>query len=215
MWLNNKIYIIIVLFIKFKFMITYIKGTLVEKNPAYVVVETAGGVAYEINISLATFSQLKETDNVKLLTHYVIKEDAHQLFGFFTEEERSVFRLLITVNGIGVNTARLILSSLSTEELTNAIATENVRVIQGVKGIGLKTAQRVIIDLKDKIGKAASLNIEKIAISYNNNRGEALSALVSLGFAKNAADSALEKIIRAEGTQLSIEELIKRALKIL
>ena len=196
-------------------MITYIKGILVEKNPAYVVVETAGGVAYEINISLATFSQLKETDNVKLLTHYVIKEDAHQLFGFFTEEERSVFRLLITVNGIGVNTARLILSSLSTEELTNAIATENVRVIQGVKGIGLKTAQRVIIDLKDKIGKAASLNIEKIAISYNNNRGEALSALVSLGFAKNAADSALEKIIRAEGTQLSIEELIKRALKIL
>lgn len=196
-------------------MITYIKGTLVEKNPAYVVIETAGGVAYGIHISLATFSQLKETENVKLLTHYVIKEDAHQLFGFFNEEERSLFRLLISVNGIGVNTARLILSSLSTDELINAIATENVRVIQSVKGIGLKTAQRVIIDLKDKIGKGTSQNIEKITISYNNNRVEALSALVSLGFAKNSADGALEKIICAEGTHLTIEDLIKKALKIL
>jgi len=196
-------------------MITYIKGILIEKTPAYVVIETAGGVAYAIHISLATFSQLKETENVKLLTHYVIKEDAHQLFGFFTEEERSLFRLLISVNGIGANTARLILSSLNTDELINAIATENVRVIQSVKGIGQKTAQRVIIDLKDKIGKSTSQNIEKITISYNNNRVEALSALVSLGFAKNSADGALEKIIRAEGTHLSVEELIKKALKVL
>jgi len=196
-------------------MITYIKGTLVEKNPAYVVIETAGGVAYGIHISLATFSQLKEIENVKLLTHYAIKEDAHQLYGFFTEEERSLFRLLISVNGIGVNTARLILSSLSTDELINAIASENVRVIQSVKGIGLKTAQRVIIDLKDKISKGATQNVEKITISYNNNRMEALSALMSLGFVKNSADSALEKIVRAEGTNLSVEELIKRALKIL
>jgi len=196
-------------------MISYIKGTLAEKTPAYVVIETAGGVAYGIHISLATFSQLKETENVKLLTHYVIKEDAHQLFGFYTEEERSLFRLLISVNGIGANTARLILSSLSTDELVNAIATENVRVIQSVKGIGLKTAQRVIIDLKDKIGKSVPQNIEKISISYNNNRAEALSALLSLGFAKNSADSALEKIVRAEGTNLSIEELIKKALKVL
>jgi len=196
-------------------MITYIKGAIVEKNPAYVVIETVGGVAYCIHISLATFSQLKEIENVKLLTHYVIKEDAHQLFGFYTEEERILFRLLITVNGIGVNTARLILSSLSTDELINAIATENVRAIQSVKGIGLKTAQRVIIDLKDKIGKNTPHNVEKISISYNNNRGEALFALLSLGFAKNSADSALEKIIRAEGTNLSIEELIKKALKVL
>jgi len=196
-------------------MITYIKGTLIEKTPAYVVIETAGGVAYGIHISLATFSQLKETENVKLLTHYIIKEDAHQLFGFYNEEERSLFRLLISVTGIGANTARLILSSLSTDELVNAIATEDVRTIQSVKGIGLKTAQRVIIDLKDKIGKSAPQNIEKITISYNNNRVEALSALVSLGFAKNSADSALEKIIRTEGTHLSIEELIKKALKVL
>ena len=196
-------------------MITYIKGTLTEKNPAYVVIETAGGVAYGIHISLATFSQIKETENVKLFTHYVIKEDAHQLYGFYTEEERSLFRLLISVNGIGVNTARLILSSLSIDELINAIATENVRVIQGVKGIGLKTAQRVIIELKDKIGKTTTPNIEKISISYNNNRVEALSALLSLGFAKNTADSTLEKIIRTEGTNLSIEDLIKKALKLL
>ena len=196
-------------------MIEYIKGTLIEKSPAYVVIETAGGVAYGIHISLATFSQLKETENIKLLTHFVIKEDAHQLYGFFTEEERNLFRLLITVNGIGANTARLILSSLNTDELMNAIATENVRVIQGVKGIGLKTAQRVIIDLKDKIGKSATQNIEKITISYNNSRVEALSALVSLGFAKNSAESALEKIIRAEDTHLSVEELIKKALRIL
>jgi Holliday junction DNA helicase RuvA len=137
------------------------------------------------------------------------------LYGFFSEEERSLFRLLISVNGIGVNTARLILSSLSTDELINAIATENVRIIESVKGIGLKTAQRVVIELKDKMGKSVPQNIEKITISYNNNRGEALSALISLGFAKNSADGALEKIIRAEGTHLSIEELIKKALKIL
>jgi len=196
-------------------MISYIKGTIVEKNPAFVVIETAGGVAYGIHISLATFSQLKETENVKLFTHFAIKEDAHQLFGFFNEEERAIFRLLISVNGIGTNTARLILSSLNTEELINAIATENIRVIQGVKGIGLKTAQRVIIELKDKIGKGMPQNNEKITVSYNNSRVEALSALVSLGFAKNSADSALEKIVRAEGTHLSIEELIKKALKIL
>ena len=196
-------------------MITYIKGTLTEKNPAYVVIETAGGVAYGIHISLATFSQLKEDENVKLFTHYVIKEDAHQLYGFFTEEERSIFRLLISVNGIGVNTARLILSSLSTDELVAAIATENVGIIQSVKGIGLKTAQRVIIELKDKIGKSTPQNFEKITISYNNSRSEALSALMSLGFAKNSADSALEKIVRTEGTHLTIEELIKKALKIL
>jgi len=196
-------------------MINYIKGTLVEKNPAYVVIETSGGVAYGINISLATFSQLKESENVKLLTHYLIKEDAHQLYGFFTEEERSLFRLLISVNGIGVNTARLMLSSLSTDELINAIATENVNIIQSIKGIGLKTAQRVIIDLKDKIGKSTAQNIEKIVVSYNNNRVEALTALMSLGFAKNSADSALEKIVRVEGTNLPVEELIKKALKIL
>ena len=196
-------------------MINYIRGTLVEKTPAFVVVETAGGVAYGIHISLATFSQLKETENVKLLTHYSIKEDSHQLFGFYSEEERSLFRMLITVNGIGVNTARLILSSLSVDEIIQSIAKGEARAIQSVKGIGQKTAQRVILDLKDKIGRTAPQNMEKITISYNNNRVEALSALISLGFAKNSAEGALEKIVLSEGTDLSVEELIKKALKVL
>lgn len=196
-------------------MIEYIKGKLVEKTPAHVVIETAGGVGYVIHISLATFSAIGEGENVKLLTHYVVKEDAHALYGFFEEEERALFRLLISVNGIGVNTARLMLSSLSVSELINAIATENVRVIQGVKGIGTKTAQRVIIDLKDKIGKTSPQNNDNFTFSYNNNKSEALSALVSLGFVKNATETVLDKIIQKEGVNLSVEDLIKKALKLL
>ena len=200
-------------------MISYVKGKLVEKNPAYVVIETAGGVAYFIHISLATFSQIdvKEENELRLFTHYIIKEDAHALFGFYEEKEREIFRLLISVNGIGANTARLILSSLSIHELVSAIATENVRAIQMVKGIGQKTAQRVIIELKDKIEKTATsnINIGKINTPYNNNKIEALSALISLGFVKNSAESALDKIIQAESAQLTVEELIKRALKVL
>lgn len=196
-------------------MIEYIKGKLIEKTPAHVVIETAGGVGYIIHISLATFSAIGESETLKLLTHYVVKEDAQALYGFFEEEERALFRLLISVNGIGVNTARLMLSSLSVSELINAIATENVRIIQGVKGIGAKTAQRVIIDLKDKIGKTSPQNIDNFTFSYNNNKSEALSALVSLGFVKNATETILDKIIQKEGVNLSVEELIKKALKLL
>jgi Holliday junction DNA helicase RuvA len=196
-------------------MIEYIKGKLIEKNPAYVVLETSGGIAYFIHISLATFSNIADQEEVKLLTHYVIREDAQLLYGFAEEEERNLFRLLISVNGIGVNTARLMLSSLSVNELINAIATENLKVIQGIKGIGAKTAQRVIIELKDKIGKSSSQNNEIFTFSYNNNRVEALSALVSLGFVKNSADTVLEKIIKSEGVNLSVEDLIKKALKLL
>ncbi len=196
-------------------MIEYIKGKLIEKKPAYVVLETSGGIAYFIHISLATFSNLGDQEEVKLLTHYVIREDAQLLYGFAEEEERNLFRLLISVNGIGVNTARLMLSSLSVNELINAIATENLKVIQGIKGIGAKTAQRVIIELKDKIGKSSSQNNEIFTFSYNNNRVEALSALVSLGFVKNSADAVLEKIITSEGVNLSVEDLIKKALKLL
>ena len=199
-------------------MITGIKGKIIEKNPAYVVIETNSGLDYLVNISLATYTKIRETDEVRLFTHYVIKEDEHQLFGFFDEEERSFFRLLITVNGIGVNTARLILSSMSVHELHNAIITDNAKVLQAIKGIGGKTAQRLIIELKDKIGKltlSASPETEKKQLSNNNNANAALSALVSLGFPKNAADAVLEKIIKAEGLDLSIEELIKKALKLL
>ena len=199
-------------------MITGIKGRIIEKNPAYVVIETAGGLDYLVNISLATYTKIREMDEVRLFTHYVIKEDEHQLFGFFDEEERSFFRLLITVNGIGVNTARLILSSMSVHELHNAIITENTKVLQAIKGIGGKTAQRLIIELKDKIGKmalSASPETEKKQFSNNNNTNAALSALVSLGFPKNSAEAVLEKIIKSEGLDLSIEDLIKKALKLL
>ncbi len=196
-------------------MITYIKGTLAEKNPAYIVIETAGGVAYFLHISLNTFSQIKDEKELKLLTHFVVKEDSQSLYGFYEEEERTLFRMLISVNGIGPNTALLILSSLTISEVVNAISTENVRTIQAVKGVGTKTAQRIIIDLKNKIAKTSFTNQDNFSFNNNNNKIEALSALVSLGFAKNPAEKVLDKIIKEGGTDLSIEDLIKRALKLL
>jgi len=196
-------------------MINHIKGRIEEVNPAYVVIETAGGVGYYINISLATFSEIKDSQEIKLLTHFIVKEDAQVLYGFATEEERELFKLLITVNGIGPNTSRLILSSMSVGEVLNAIATEDVKAIQSVKGIGAKTAQRVVIELKDKAKKASWASATKINVTYNNNKFEALSALVALGFQKSGAETVLDKIIKAEGIQLSVEELIKKALKLL
>ena len=196
-------------------MINHVKGTIEEVNPAFVIVETSGGVGYIINISLATFSQIKDQKEVKLLTHFIVKEDAQVLYGFATEEERELFKLLISVNGIGPNTSRLILSSMSVGEVLNAIATEDVKTIQSVKGIGTKTAQRVVIELKDKAKKASWADATKINVAYNNNKYEALSALVALGFPKNNAEAVLDKIIKAEGIQLTVEELIKKALKLL
>ena len=199
----------------FSYMINHIKGKIEEVNPAYVIIETAGGIGYYINISLATFSEIKDSREIKLLTHYIVKEDAQILYGFATEEERELFKLLLTVNGIGPNTSRLILSSMSVGEVLNAIATENVKAIQSVKGIGAKTAQRVVIELKDKAKKASWADATKINVSYNNNKYEALSALVALGFPKSGAETVLDKIIKAEGIQLSVEELIKKSLKLL
>jgi Holliday junction DNA helicase RuvA len=196
-------------------MINHVKGTIEEVNPAYVIVETSGGVGYIINISLATFSQIKDKKEVKLLTHFIVKEDAQVLYGFATEEERELFKLLISVNGIGPNTSRLILSSMSVGEVLNAIATEDVKTIQSVKGIGTKTAQRVVIELKDKAKKASWADATKINVAYNNNKYEALSALVALGFPKSNSEAVLDKIIKAEGIQLTVEELIKKALKLL
>lgn len=196
-------------------MISYIKGKIIEKNPAYIIVETAGGIAFFINISLATFSKVKDEDEVKILTYYIVKEDAQILYGFIDEEERELFKLLITVNGIGPNTARLILSSMNVGEVLNAIATEDVKAIQAIKGIGAKTAQRLIIELKDKTKKTEWANASKISVTYNNNKYEALSALVALGFPKNGAETVLDKIIKAEGINLSVEDLIKKSLKLL
>lgn len=196
-------------------MITHITGQLVEKKPAYVVLETRGGVGYLINISLNTFSQLKEEETLTLLTHFIVKEDTQALYGFFEEVERELFRMLISVNGIGPNSAILLLSALTTRELMQAIGSEDVRTLQSVKGIGTKTAQRIIIDLKNKIEKLPFAEKDNFVMLNNNNKIEALSALVSLGFVKGAAEKVLDKIIKEEGADLSIEDLIKKALKLL
>ncbi|AOR26543.1 holliday junction DNA helicase RuvA [Formosa sp. Hel3_A1_48] len=191
-------------------MITHISGKLVEKSPTNVVVD-CNGIGYFIHISLHTFSQLTNDEHVKLLTHFQVKEDAHQLYGFATSAEREIFRLLISVSGIGTNTARTMLSSLTPKQVREGIATEDVALIQSVKGIGLKTAQRVIIDLKDKVLKIYDID-ETVALSNNTNKDEALSALEVLGFAKKQSDRVVAKII-AQQPNATVEIIIKEALK--
>jgi Holliday junction DNA helicase RuvA len=191
-------------------MITHIRGRLVEKSPTAVVID-CNGVGYFIHISLHTFSQLKDDESIKLLTHLQIKEDAHQLYGFATVMEREIFRLLISVSGIGTNTARTMLSSLTPKQIREGIAAEDVVLIQSVKGIGLKTAQRVIIDLKDKILKIYDID-ETLLISDNTNKDEALSALEVLGFAKKNSERVVVKII-SNNPDASVELIIKEALK--
>jgi len=191
-------------------MINYINGTITEINPASVTIET-GGIGYLVNISLNTFSKLDRKTEFKILIHEVIREDAHQLFGFADKEERDIFRLLISVSGIGANTARMILSSLSPYEIEKAIIESNVNILKSIKGIGLKTAQRVIVDLRDKVGKQATTG-EIFTLEDNTKREEALSALMMLGFARSAVIKVLDKIIREE-KNLTVEGLIKRALK--
>jgi holliday junction DNA helicase RuvA len=191
-------------------MIDYIKGVITGINPASVTLES-GGIGYFINISVNTFSKLDGKTEFKLLIHEVIREDAHQLFGFADNVEREIFRQLISVSGIGASTARMMLSSLSPDEIEKAIMDSNVNLLKSVKGIGLKTAQRVIVDLKDKVGKQSSAG-EIFALADNTTRDEALSALVMLGFARSAVLKVLDKIIREE-KNLTVEDLIKRALK--
>jgi Holliday junction DNA helicase RuvA len=191
-------------------MIEYIRGALIRITPTYLVIET-GGIGYFVNISLNTFSKLEKQSEYTLPVHEVIREDAHQLFGFADAGEREMFRLLISVTGVGANTARMMLSSLSSEELERAISISDVNVLKSVKGIGLKTAQRIIVDLKDKIGKITAGD-EIFALSDNTNREEALSALVMLGFAKSAVNKVIDKIVREE-KNLTVEDIIKKALK--
>jgi len=190
-------------------MITQIKGKLVEKNPTQVVVD-CNGIGYEINISLYTFSSLSSDENIKLFTHLQVREDAHILYGFFSVLERAVFRLLISVSGIGTSTARTMLSSLTPVEIQQAIGTEDVATIQGVKGIGLKTAQRVIIELKDKIKSLQGAD-EIPVFKSNTIKEETLSALEVLGYSRKASEKVVDKLI--QGTpDSSVEELIKSAL---
>ena len=191
-------------------MIDYIKGTITQVTPTFITIET-GGIGYFINISVTTFSKLEGKNEFKILVHEVIREDTHQLFGFADSGERDIFRLLISVTGVGANTARMMLSSLSPGEIEKAILGSDVNTLKSVKGIGLKTAQRIIVDLKDKLGKQAGSG-EIFAFSDNTNREEALSALVMLGFAKSAVSKVLDKIVREE-KNLTVEDMIKRALK--
>jgi len=191
-------------------MITHIRGKLVEKNPTFAVIET-NGVGYWLNISLNTYSQLPDNEFVILYTHLSIKEDAHTLYGFINKTEREIFRLLISVSGVGPSIARTMLSSMTTDEIQQAIASNNVSVIQSVKGIGVKTAQRVLVDLRDKISKTYA--IDEVYVSQSNTiKNEALSALEVLGFNKKQAEKVVDKILSEDKT-LSVEVLIKNALK--
>lgn len=193
-------------------MINHIEGKLVEKTPTYAVVD-AGGVGYVMQISLNTFTKIGESEKCKLYTEQMyIRDDMPRFFGFSDVAERALFRQLVSVSGVGGTSALLMLSSLSASEIQNAIATGNVALIKSVKGIGEKTAQRIIVDLKDKIGKSTSAT-EFFVSSNNIIKEEALSALVMLGFNKSAADKVLDKIIKTEGTGQTVEQLIKSALK--
>ncbi|MFC4268278.1 MULTISPECIES: Holliday junction branch migration protein RuvA [Polaribacter] len=191
-------------------MITQIRGRLVEKNPTEVVVD-CNGVGYLLHISLNTFSALPNDENVVLYTHLSIREDAHTLFGFINKTEREVFKLLISVSGVGPSIARTMCSSMTSEEIQNAIASENVRVIQSVKGIGAKTAQRVIVDLKDKILK--TFDIDEVSLNTSNtNKDEALSALEVLGYHRKQSEKIVNTILK-EQPDASVENIIKSALK--
>ena len=193
-------------------MFEYIFGKIAELNPAYVVID-ANNVGYIAQISLHTFSVLDKKETYKLYTHQVVREDVNMLFGFSDKSEREIFRLLISVSGIGPNTARVMLSSLKAGEIKTAIKTEDVNTIKSVKGIGVKTAQRVIIDLKDKIDKTEIDEADSVSIG-NTTSFEALSALTMLGFPKNKAEKVVKTIISKE-TEISVEELVKKALKVL
>lgn len=191
-------------------MITHLNGKLAEKNPTNIVVE-CNGVGYFVNISLNTFSGLGSNEAIRIYTKLIVREDAHVLYGFATTEERTMFEHLISVSGIGPNTAMIMLSSLVPEEIAHAIQVEDVRTIQSIKGIGAKTAQRVIIDLKDKMLKM-NFSTENIVVQNNTNRFDALTALVSLGFDKKSAEKAIDKVTQDDD---SVEKIIKEALKIL
>lgn len=200
-------------------MYAYIEGTVSEANPAYAILDV-NGIGYYINISVFTYSHIQDLKQCKLFTHLIVREDAHMLFGFSTEQERQLFRHLISVSGVGANTARLILSSYSPDEISTAITSDNVKVLESIKGIGAKSAQRIVIDLKDKLSKEGYILEEKYTISHNTLFNDALTALTSLGFNRKQAEKALDKAFTGikENTPEStptVEGLIREALKLL
>tara|TARA_X000000368_G_C23031964_1_gene712969 strand:+ start:119 stop:703 length:585 start_codon:yes stop_codon:yes gene_type:complete len=191
-------------------MITHLQGKLIEKTPTYVVIDV-NGVGYKIKISLQTFSAI-DGELCKLFTHLSVKEDSHTLFGFFEESERHLFRSLISVSGVGPSTAQVILSTYSTDEIIHHITIADVAAVQSVKGIGAKTAQRIIIDLKDKVAKGLPTSDLLFDKMDNTIKQEALSALLALGFAKTAAESKIDKVLHSNSEIASVEELVKTAL---
>ncbi len=194
-------------------MYNHIRGRLIEKNPAYVVIE-ANGVGYQVNISLNTFSQLTNNESVLLYTHLVVRENEWILFGFSNQHERTTFRMLISVSGVGPNTARVILSSLSAKEVESAIMMENATLLTAIKGIGAKTAQRIVLDLKDKIGKNIASSSGLMDGLPSTARSEAISALEILGFNRLQIEKAVTKLLQNE-SELGVEEIVKKALKLL
>lgn len=192
-------------------MFEYVKGSIVDLTPTYVVIDCMG-VGYYVNISLQTYSILEGKKEALIYLHQVIREDAHLFFGFSSVEERELFRLLISVSGVGANTARVILSSMSAMEIQKAIMNADINALKQIKGIGLKTAQRIVVDLKDKVVGKDMGSSQLFTALNNTSRQEALSALVMLGFSKSAVEKVLDQLLKEEGNQ-SVEGLIKLALK--
>lgn len=194
-------------------MITYVKGNITHKSPTYIVVEAAG-IGYHVNISLHTYAQVEKLEAVKILTHLHIKEDSHTLYGFAEAAERSLFVHLISVSGIGPNTAQLMLSAMTPDEMRAAVVGEDVNALKRIKGVGPKTAKRIILDLKDKLLKDAGGQAPALAPQMDNTmREEALSALVALQFNRIQAQKALNKVLKTQPSSVNVETLIKLALK--
>jgi len=194
-------------------MYEFIQGKLVEKNPAYAVIECSG-VGYYVNISLNTFSKIGKEESIKLFIHFIVREDAMQFYGFFDIHEREIFRKLISVSGVGASTARMILSSMSSDEVYQAINSGNVAALKAVKGIGAKSAQRIIVDLKDKL-EELPVDGENLPLQHNTLKEEALSALIALGFSKPMAQKGLTKVFKTHPELERVEDLIKETLKAL
>lgn len=194
-------------------MIAYIKGKITFKSPTEIHVETGSGVAYLLNISMLTYSQLEQLDEVKIYTQLIVKEDSHTLYGFMTEQEKNLFVKLLSVSGIGPNTSRVILSSMTPDEIVRSIATDDHVRFSKVKGIGPKTAKRLILDLKDKLTSEIASTDTKMVMQDNSARNEALSALTTLGFPKNTVEKTLSSILKNSADSMDSEALIKAVLK--
>jgi Holliday junction DNA helicase RuvA len=191
-------------------MISFLQGRLVHKEPSHVVIDVHG-VGYHINISLNTYSEIKDREDIRIATYYHVREDAHVLYGFASAEEKQMFQYLISVNGVGPNTAMVVLSFLPPAELKAAIVREDAATLQAVKGIGGKTAQRLILELKDKLKKEA--DDTGATPVYNKMRSEALTALMTLGIARTAAEKSIDVVLKKSGNSLTLEDLVKQALK--